>query len=190
MTFFILNSLSWNFGYGQGSAYDTVSDNLNTDLEEIGKVIDARLGYMKAVAAYKWENQLAIEDIEREKVVIDASQEAAYQVGLDSLSTRLFFEFQIDLAKKIQEYWFDEWKADNESPVAQLDLQREIRPELIRLGDEIIQNTHKAKLNQYPKNLVKQKEDVFINQITTKGLTQNDKSRLFEMLVRVNSLSN
>ena len=50
--------------------------------EPIFELIDARLELMRAVAAYKWELQLPIEDRAREKVVLDKARLAALKAGI------------------------------------------------------------------------------------------------------------
>ena len=167
-----------------GQEYGNANEDHN--LTALAKLINTRLEYMQSVAAYKWENRLAIEDIAREKVVINASQEAAHNVGLDSLSTRLFFELQISLAKKIQQYWFNRWEEAYEKPPNFKDLQQEIRPELIRLGDEIITQIHRSNVQQ---SLNEQNKEVFIDLITVEGLLKNDRLMLFEQLIIIKSVS-
>ena len=64
--------------------------------------IDERLGYMENVALYKAQNQIAIEDIERERIVLaDATQQAVLH-GINPDSIKRFFVAQINAAKAIQ----------------------------------------------------------------------------------------
>ena len=44
-----------------------------TSAEELGALVSHRLGYMKAVAAYKWLNQLPIENQAREQLVLSSN---------------------------------------------------------------------------------------------------------------------
>jgi chorismate mutase len=105
---------------------------------ELFKAINQRLAYMEDVALFKAHHHLAIEDIEREKIVIDKAKTSAYEKGLDPDSVEEFFKAQISVAKAIQ----FRYRADLLSqPSSQepKDLQREIRPHLLSLGDQIIQ---------------------------------------------------
>ena len=104
---------------------------------ELFGAINERLGYMEDVALYKAQNRIAIEDIEREKIVIDKAKQSAEAGGLDPDSVEAFFRAQISVAKAIQ----FRYRADLLSqPVSRKpkDLKQEIRPELIRLGGQII----------------------------------------------------
>jgi cyclohexadienyl dehydratase len=103
------------------------------------QLVDQRLSYMRDVAAYKWRNHLPIEDLQREKTVIENAISQAKERGLDQRSSRAFFLAQIDAAKAIQRNWFTEWRQDGASlPDSTRRLKDEIRPALIRLGNQII----------------------------------------------------
>ena len=97
-----------------------------------------RLQLMRDVAAYKWHHAHAIEDLEREKAVLDNAQLSALRFGLTSESSRAFFEAQIEAAKVIQRAWFEQWYEQG-SPAIAPDLNRDLRPALLRLGDQIVQ---------------------------------------------------
>ena len=96
-----------------------------------------RLQLMRDVAAYKWHHTQAIEDLGREKVVLDKAQLIALRFGLTSESSRAFFEAQIEAAKVIQRAWFEQWHEQG-SPAIAPDLNRDLRPALSRLGDRIV----------------------------------------------------
>lgn len=163
------------------------TESVEKELKLVAGSINSRLSYMKDVAAYKWENKLPIEDKARELVVIEASQTSANGDGLDSLTTREFFELQITLAKKIQHYWFKIWGESNANPGQFQDLQEVVRPELIRLGDEIIQNVSTASLERHPSFFLEKKKHVFMDLITIEGLSLRDKEELFEAVVAIKS---
>lgn len=104
---------------------------------ELFKAINERLGYMEDVALFKAQNHLAIEDIEREQIVIDKAKKSAADKGLDPDSVEAFFKAQISVAKAIQ----FRYRADllsQPSSREPKDLKREIRPQLISLGNQII----------------------------------------------------
>lgn len=109
------------------------------DTGKLFELVNKRLSYMKDVAAFKWVNKKPIEDISREAVVIQKASEAAGKEGLDVESTQLFFGVQIEAAKQIQRGWHKVWR-ENGFPedVTFADLKTEIRPALIKLGNEII----------------------------------------------------
>lgn len=105
--------------------------------ESLLQSIHQRLALMRDVAAYKWIHKLPIEDLAREKVVVDAASRGALQHGITPNSSNRFFRVQISAAKEIQEYWFSQWSNDN-APREAPDLIGEIRPLLIQLGDTIL----------------------------------------------------
>jgi cyclohexadienyl dehydratase len=92
---------------------------------------------MDEVAAYKWREGLPIEDPAREAVVLEEGVTEALRHGLTAASSRALFEAQIEAAKTIQQHWFEMWTA-RPGPAEAPDLNAEIRPELLRLGDAIV----------------------------------------------------
>ena len=106
----------------------------------ITTLINQRLSYMKAVAAYKWIHQRPIEDTTREKVVINAAVKEGLRYGITMESSEQFFALQIEAAKEIQQYWFTHWQTHpSDAPATAPDLTKDIRPALISLGNRISQ---------------------------------------------------
>ena len=90
-----------------------------------------RLSFMPPIAAWKEKRGLAIEDLERERVVLDAVEATAREFGLDPRPVRDWFALQIDLAKAVQRR-----SAALESTLS----LEEIRPALIRLGERQVRS--------------------------------------------------
>lgn len=65
--------------------------------------MNSRLSYMQQVALYKWQHQLPIEDLAREKIVLAQSVTAAESLGITSAAITDFFQVQIELAKKFKD---------------------------------------------------------------------------------------
>jgi len=108
-----------------------------SDRDSIEGTIAARLALMKPVAHSKWVTGRAIEDTDREKVVIEQAVISGLQYGITTDSTTTFFEAQIEAAKAIQRYWFTVWQA--QPPEGQApNLTETIRPQLLELGDLIL----------------------------------------------------
>ncbi len=102
------------------------------------ELVAQRLNMMKAVAAYKWQNKIPIDNLERESYVLDKAVEQGLRYGLTTDSTRRFFYVQILAAKEVQQYWFGQWRSSPDSlPLDTPDLNRNIRPALIKLGQAI-----------------------------------------------------
>lgn len=89
-----------------------------------------RLAMMPAVARFKRAHDLPIEDAGREARVLHAAERRARQRGLDSAHARQFFQWQIELAKRVQR------RASRDAP--SLDLTTELRPTLLTLGRRIV----------------------------------------------------
>lgn len=158
----------------------------SNSLVDLATRVNERLSYMKAVAAYKWEHKLAIEDLEREAVVIQSSMDQAGTVGLDSISTRMFFEQQIEAAKQIQRYWFKQWKRNGFEPDKNFgDLKTEIRPALLELGKQILANISELQLWELSKVSKRRDRLDFIGTLTTEGLRKKEKQRLFKAVIQI-----
>jgi cyclohexadienyl dehydratase len=91
---------------------------------------------MQDVAAYKWLNQRPIEDLERETVVLTAASRSGLDYNITVASSEAFFAAQIEAAKEIQRYWFDQWQTHG-APETAADLITTVRPALLDLGEQI-----------------------------------------------------
>ena len=106
--------------------------------DQLLPLVEKRLGYMKDVAAYKWRHSLPIENRERENVVLASAVSQGLRFSLTEDSSLQFFAVQIKAAKEVQAYWFNQWKTKPGSmPKTAVDLEGEIRPALLRLGELI-----------------------------------------------------
>jgi len=102
--------------------------------DEVDHLLDLtarRLAFMPQVASWKSARGVPIEDLERERVVLEAAERNAARLGLDPRPVRHWFALQIDLAKAVQ----------RRTPAAALTLElEEIRPALIRLGERQVRS--------------------------------------------------
>jgi cyclohexadienyl dehydratase len=106
--------------------------------DQLLPLVEQRLGYMKDVAAYKWQHSLPIENRERENVVLASAVNQGLRFGLTEDSSRRFFAAQIKAAKEVQAFWFKQWQTKPDSiPETAADLKGEIRPALLHLGERI-----------------------------------------------------
>ena len=105
------------FGRGQG----------RDELDHLLDLTARRLAFMPPIAAWKAARGVSIEDLERERAVLDEAERNAVEFGLEPAPVRDWFELQIDLAKAVQ-------RRTPAAAVPTLDLQA-IRPVLIRLGE-------------------------------------------------------
>jgi len=151
-----------------------------TEEFEVFSLINERLGHMQNVAAWKWINQRPIEDLSREAVVIREATLAARRMGLEQESTSLFFNAQIDAAKEIQQYWFQEWSKNVNPPDAAPDLAGAIRPELSRLGDRITTALAMVDIVDTAGS-----EQRFLNTLEQPGLSLASKRTLYKAIISI-----
>ncbi|MEM8959294.1 MAG: gamma subclass chorismate mutase AroQ [Pseudomonadota bacterium] len=111
---------------------------VNAQTADLSDLIAQRLALMRPVAAWKVENDRPVEDLAREAVVLDEASAQAAERGIDPPGVRVFFQSQIDAAKEIQHCWISRWTETGQPGQPVQDLLAEIRPELLRLGDAII----------------------------------------------------
>jgi len=88
-----------------------------------------RMAFMPFVAGAKAKLALPIEDLPREKIVLDSASLSAQKAGLPETAARDFFALQIELSKAVQRRM---------SEASALDLAQQIRPALNDLGDRIL----------------------------------------------------
>ena len=154
--------------------------------QDLFNAINERLSYMEDVALFKAQQHLPIENIERENVVLDKAKMSAFKQGLDPDSIEGFFEAQISVAKAIQ----FRYRADllfEPSVEKAKNLQNEVRPLLLELGEQIIR-----KLSMYLKNHDSIEPSLFSEfdaSIDIKYVTTLEKKQLFEALRKVKRLS-
>ncbi len=103
------------------------------------QLIDQRLELMQPVAAWKLDRGVAVEDKEREAVVLAKAVEAAGERGIDPEGAAAFFAAQIEAAKEIQFCWLERWDSGAATPPTEVpDLKADIRPQLIQIGADLL----------------------------------------------------
>lgn len=153
------------------------------DQDALFSAIGERLGWMAPVAAWKFANNTAVEDLDREAIVLDAAQTKAEKIGLSRESVLAFFQAQIDAAKTIQFCWIERWEAGAEPPEDAPDLVNEIRPELIRLGQDVLEELagEIAQNGAIPSTA----RDSFLATVSLDCLDRQSSAVLFESLAKV-----
>ena len=133
---------------------------------------------------YKAVNHLPIEDMEREKVVLENSIENAVNQGLDSESVVEFFATQILVAKAIQYRTRAEFLSDKmEQETSSIDLNSVIRPQLLRLGGEIVEQM-KTHLEIHG-SFMQDDRDLFYSHILVAYLTEKEKELIFQSILNI-----
>ncbi|MBB1332427.1 gamma subclass chorismate mutase AroQ [Pseudoalteromonas sp. SR44-5] len=150
--------------------------------QELFSTINLRLSYMEDVALYKSNNNQAIEDKERELIVINNASLSAEKQGLNKESVLAFFRAQISAAKAIQyRYRADLLSKPTDKEPRNLDTV--IRPALIKLGKDI-----NIELTQYLRHggvFSQQEFKVFERTLNSRYLTRADKEMLFNALIEI-----
>lgn len=150
--------------------------------KEIFTSINVRLGYMEDVALFKTFAHLPVEDLQREQRLLNITQASAAQHGLDPDSIKQFFAVQIAIAKAIQYRYRADWQT-NPASRKPLDLQTQIRPALIQLGEKMIREIAAyCKLYGHFNPL---QLNTFENSITEHYVTKKEKRLLFEALLKI-----
>jgi chorismate mutase len=110
--------------------------------ESLEELIDAaayRLSIADQVALTKWDSRKPVEDLPREKVVIDKAVEQATSHGLSTGRTADVFADQIEANKLVQYELLALWERVGNAPAdPRPDLVRDIRPRLDVLQGRLI----------------------------------------------------
>jgi cyclohexadienyl dehydratase len=107
-------------------------------IDRVVELMDRRLALMPEVAAIKFQQQKPITDPAREREVLKQSVDDARTMHLDADAAGAFFSAQIRMASAVQEHLFARWRTGAGQPPAARDLVKELRPELDRLGRELL----------------------------------------------------
>ncbi|MEO6908862.1 MAG: hypothetical protein ABI210_13335 [Abditibacteriaceae bacterium] len=95
-----------------------------------------RVDLMKWIALDKWRNHKPIEDLPREKVVLQKTRQQAAAVGVLDIDT--LTRAQIQIAKNEQQRWMDKWKKTPPSKNSPAPSLSELRTELNELSSELM----------------------------------------------------
>ncbi len=107
---------------------------------KLALLVDERLSLMPDVARYKWNQQAAIEDLPRERALIESVRGLAAARGLSPDRAAAFFEAQIEASKVIQRELFAQWQAAGQGRFETVvDLATQIRPRLDALNPSLLE---------------------------------------------------
>lgn len=114
------------------------------DVRHVFELVQTRLSLMRAVAAWKYANNAPVTDAAREQRVLDASVAEAQRLGIEPASARELFAVQIRIASDVQEHFIATWRKQHGSSERVRDLNQELRPELDRIGAQLLQAIYLA----------------------------------------------
>ncbi len=108
-------------------------------VHELRDLMSERLAVMTYVAAYKWNEGLAVEDKTREARVLDETlSRAGAADGGDGQAARAL-KAQMAAAKRVQRRLFDEWEAAGKKRGGAVpDLQISLRPRIGRVSNALV----------------------------------------------------
>jgi len=154
------------------------------DVREVFELIQSRLALMRPVAAWKAANKVPVTDAARERQVLDATVAAAQRLGIDATAAREMFSLQIRIARDIQEYHMESWRKAGASGETVRDLNKELRPELDRIGEQLLRAMY-VSLPEFAQPDFDARYSSFADQLQADGLTAVDRKALLLALGRL-----
>ena len=151
------------------------------DVRAVFDLLQSRLQLMQDVAAWKHTHGVPVVDAERERQVLDATVAQASELGIDAASARRLFSLQIQLAVRVQESLISDWRSGTPAPKDAPDLASQLRPQLDRLGRELLQATYLALPELQRADFATRYGD-YANLIDGPGLAQSDRRELTNAL--------
>jgi len=109
----------------------------SVSLGAISTALNERMQVMKAVAGYKAQHHLPVEDLPREQIVLESMLNNAQQAGLEPQSVAPFVHALMNASKAIQYRYLADWLSapDSARPAADL---TETRQQIQRLDTQLL----------------------------------------------------
>lgn len=119
-------------------------------------IVMQRLSVADKVALSKWDSGKPVENLAREKAVIETTQRDAMRYGLDAHQASRFMADQIEASKLIQCALLATWHRAKAAPtMPREDLANTIRPQLDRLQTELLQRLARIPVQADPDHCVR-----------------------------------
>jgi cyclohexadienyl dehydratase len=157
------------------------------DVRRVFELLQTRLSMMRAVAAWKYANHAPITDVSREQRVLDASVAEAQRLGIDPASARDLFAIQIRIASEVQEHFIATWRKQGSSTDPVRNLNRELRPELDRIGAQLLQSIYLA-LPELARADFVEHYKTFATVVDVPSIDAADRERLLVALAKLKSV--
>jgi cyclohexadienyl dehydratase len=151
------------------------------DVRAVFQLMQDRLQLMKDVAAWKHARKAPLVDAEREQQVLEATVRQARELGIDDASARRLFSLQIRLAVRVQESWISSWRSGAAPPQDVRDLAGQLRPQLDRLGTELLRSIYLA-LPEFQRADFAARYTRYAKVVVAPGLTDSERSELTNAL--------
>ncbi|WP_430230803.1 gamma subclass chorismate mutase AroQ [Nitrosomonas communis] len=153
-------------------------------VRQIFALIDKRLELMQAVAAWKHVHQRPVLDDIRESSVLEATVAQAQTFGISAEPVRELFTLQMRLAREMQQRFIDQWTAAGVVPAAPPDLSAELRPQLDKLGVQLMQTIYLA-MPEFQRQDFHSYYAGSAHSIAQRGVEERDINALFDALARL-----
>jgi cyclohexadienyl dehydratase len=153
----------------------------DADVRMVFQLMQERLQLMKDVAAWKHTRKAPVVDAEREQQVLEATVQQASELGIEAASARRLFSLQIRLAVRVQESWISSWRSGTGSPQDVRDLASQLRPQLDRLGAELLRSIYLS-LPEFQRADFAAHYTRYAKILEAPGLTDMDRSELTNAL--------
>lgn len=158
------------------------------DVRRVFELVQTRLSLMRSVAAWKHANDVPVTDRAREQRVLDASVAEARRLGIEATSARDLFALQIRIASDVQEHFIATWRKQGGNTERVRDLNQELRPELDRIGAQLLQAIYLA-LPELARADFANHYQAFAGVIDTPGVGAAEREQLLSSLARLKSVA-
>jgi cyclohexadienyl dehydratase len=156
------------------------------EVRHVFDLVQTRLSLMRSVAAWKYANNAPVTDPAREQRVLDASVAEAQRLGIEPTSARDLFALQIRLASDVQEHFIATWRQHGGNAERVRDLNQELRPELDRIGAQLLQAIYLA-LPELARTDFIEHYKTFAAVIDVPSLDAADREQLLSALAKLRS---
>jgi cyclohexadienyl dehydratase len=153
----------------------------DVDVRTVFRLMQDRLLLMKDVAAWKHARNAPVLDMERERQVLEATVQQASALGIEAESARRLFSLQIRLAVRVQESLISTWRSGAAPPQGARDLSTQLRPELDRLGTQLLLSMYLA-LPEFQRADFAARYGRYATVVEAPGLTEADRNELTSAL--------
>jgi cyclohexadienyl dehydratase len=153
----------------------------DADVRAVFQLMQDRLQLMKDVAAWKHARNAPVVDAEREQQVLEATVQQASELGIEAAPARRLFSLQILLAVRVQESLISSWRSGTAPPQDVRDLSGQLRPQLDRLGIELLRSIYLA-LPEFQRADFAARYTSYAKIVQASGLTDSDRSELANAL--------
>jgi len=109
------------------------------DFQPLIEASAARLQLADTVARFKYARQLPVEDLARERQVLEAAVTQGRALNLPASEVEALFNQQISASKQVQQALIGVWQNSGAQPEAAPDLQSVVRPQLDQLQQRLLQ---------------------------------------------------